>query len=289
MTGFGSARAKAGDVELEITIRSINSRYLDQRLHLPKEHLPFEKDIKDALTEFFARGCVDVTISRRPSSGHKKLRVQVQEDALKQWTQALQKISKQTGAKLNLEAQTLATLSEVIQLDHAMDFAAPEKAALLKVLKQAAKTCLEARIQEGKSLQKELLKLLKSLEDRLNEIESHSKSLQAGLQNRIEERVRRLSESHEVDSHRLAQEVVFYLDRSDIAEEITRLRTHIKNFLQLIKGQESQGKKMDFYTQELLREVNTIGSKSIQAELTAVVVDAKSLVEKIREQVQNIE
>ena len=144
-------------------------------------------------------------------------------------------------------------------------------------------------MREGKSLQKDLGKLLVGLEKLVKVISQLREEANAQLQERYETKIKARLKGTEIDATRLTQEIVIQLERADINEELSRLQEHIKNYRQLIMSMDAEGKKLDFYTQELLREVNTIGSKSQVAKITSAVVEAKTLIERLREQVQNVQ
>jgi uncharacterized protein (TIGR00255 family) len=163
-----------------------------------------------------------------------------------------------------------------------------EAAVATKALSKAATTCQAFRSREGANLRKELLSLVRALEGRLAAMEGWREEAVKSAQQRLKSRLATL-DAEQLDASRLALETALMIDKMDVHEEIVRLREHLKACKALIQGKDARGKKLDFYCQELLREVNTIGSKSQLASLTQAVVDAKSVIEKFREQVQNVE
>jgi len=177
----------------------------------------------------------------------------------------------------------------VLQVEEREEVSEAEKEAVFKLVSEAMMACDRERRREGQALEAELQRLCARLEDLVGRMEALKAEANADLERRYRERLQKLGFEGRVDDQRIAQEIVIQLDRADISEEMVRLREHVKAYRELLKSQEPQGKKLDFYAQELLREVNTIGSKSHIAKLTSLVVDAKTVVEKIREQVQNAE
>ena len=164
-----------------------------------------------------------------------------------------------------------------------------EKSEFLKLVAKATKLCAVERRREGKALENSLEKYLNDLQKLLARMESFIEGANRDMQKRFMERFAKSPFGEKVDAERLAQEVAVYLDRCDVSEEIERLREHLRHCRQLLKAPGATGKKLDFYSQELLREVNTIGSKSQLAPMTELVVESKGLIEKIKEQVQNVE
>lgn len=188
-----------------------------------------------------------------------------------------------------LHIETIARWPDVIKIDDGNDVPPIEKKALFQAFEKACKACDSERRREGKSLRKDMEDSLASLEKEVSHIQDLREEVNQTLWERFESKIKSKIANLEIDSARLSQEVVMQLEKSDINEELTRLREHTKNYRNLFSESGPQGKKLDFYTQELLREVNTIGSKSSVSKLTQSVVEAKALIERLREQVQNIE
>ncbi|MBO9666417.1 MAG: DUF1732 domain-containing protein, partial [Bdellovibrio sp.] len=158
-----------------------------------------------------------------------------------------------------------------------------------KAFADACNNCNKERVREGKALRKDLEKLLSSLDKQIKVISDLRNEANSQLQEKYETKIRARLKGNDIDPSRLSQEIVIQLEKADINEELSRLSEHIKNYRQLVGSQQAEGKKLDFYTQELLREVNTIGSKSQVAKITQSVVEAKTLIERLREQVQNVQ
>lgn len=307
MTGFGrsshrtvetpklSARAKskaAAEPEIDISIRSVNGRYLELRFHIPREYAGLESEFKSILSETFTRGTLDIYVNRK-ASGTQKLKVD--SELAKQWLDGYRQLAKDLKLDADISLETIARAPEVIVVSQSQDseVSEAEKKIARKVLRAAAEACDNERVREGKSLKAELTRLTSRLEKIAFTMENLKAEAGQELERRYRERLgeglKKFGAGQGVDDQRIAQEIVMQLDRGDIAEELTRLREHLKAYQQLLVATEPQGKKLDFYAQELLREVNTIGSKSHIARLTSLVVEAKTIVEKIREQVQNAE
>lgn len=279
--------AKVGLPEIEVAIRSVNGRYLETRLHIPREYGGLESDLKAVLSKVFSRGTLDIYVNRGRSVSTTDLTVNT-ELAMK-WLDGYRAL----GQALKLEAQPslelLTRIPDVLKIEEHSETSDAEKALLKSLVEKAAELCDRERIREGAALAAELDQLCLRLEALTSEMLTLREEANAELEKRLRDRLQKLGFTGVLDDHRMAQEVMMQVDRSDISEELTRLREHVKAYRALLLSHGSEGKKLDFYAQELLREVNTIGSKSQVARLTALVVEAKTIVEKIREQVQNVE
>lgn len=287
MTGYGFSQAKNRQLELDVHVKSVNGRFLEVRFHLPKEYAPFENDFRKAFAGW-SRGTVDVYVHRRPATETRLQSVAIREDHARHWSREIAVLAKK------LKVENDVTMSELLQLPYVLEHqergnVQPGEVALAqKQLALAIKACAKVRAAEGVGLKRELLAQLKALDtavDGMNDKREEAKKLLAA---RLKARLAPMDVEN-LDASRLALETALALDKMDLQEELVRLREHVRACGKLIQANAAQGKKLDFYCQELLREVNTIGSKSQLAALTEVVVQAKSVIEKFREQVQNIE
>jgi uncharacterized protein (TIGR00255 family) len=298
MTGFGislfspseSHSEKSGeDLHLEVIIRALNGRYLEMRFAMPAQYNAFETQMKSVVQEFFERGRIDITIKRKFGSRAVTHKTIVKTEMAKLWLESYKKLGAELGLSSEPNLEMISRLPEVIGIEEKMDVGSFEKKALLEVLKKALEACNGERDREGESLRVEFLKLLKELDQEVSTFERLRESANREIKKSMLEKIERMGFKDLQKEPRFAGEVALLIDKSDISEEITRLSEHIKNIRGLVMGAKSQGKKLDFYTQELLREINTIGSKSQVAKLTQSVVEAKAIVERMREQAQNVE
>lgn len=287
MTGFGVA--KTSPTYLEVSIRSVNGRFLEPRFHLPREFYSFESDLKKILEKYFRRGTVDIFVSKKNRSDQSSSRLQLNRDLAKQYHVALKGLAKELKLKVSSQVEVIAKMPEVLKIETSEEVSAKEKKMLIQTFTKACEACDQERLREGKSLQKDLEKMLDLLSVEVKDIQDHREDVNQVLKQKLEQKIQSRLQNIEIDPSRIAQEVVIQLEKSDINEELTRLQEHISNYQSLLKHADVQGKKLDFYTQELLREVNTIGSKSSLSKLTQKVVDAKTYIERLREQVQNVE
>lgn len=286
MTGFGAGQAQTKDVELDVTVKSLNGRFLELRCHLPREHAAFERDIKKILNQTLIRGTVDLYVSRRPR-GQSGAQLTVDQGAALRYIKAHRDLAKALNLKSEPQMADLVCQPEIISWRMGSVQTA-EKELLLKAVTQAVKACSEERRREGKAAEKHLQSLLAKMVQLVGKMNELSSQIREEMGRRLKDRMSRSSVSEKIESSRLNQELAMYLDRADVEEEIHRLREHLRQCQELLKGRAHPGKKLDFYTQELHREVNTIGSKSPLPELTQIVVEAKALIEQLKEQVQNI-
>ncbi|MCB0350825.1 MAG: YicC family protein [Bdellovibrionales bacterium] len=288
MTGYGEARQKAGTTEISVVVKAVNGRFLDPRFHLPKEYFQFEAMLKKHMGTIFHRGTVDVYIHRRCAAN---LDVELNIDVAKKWVAGYKILAKSLNVPFQSAniVERLSALPQIFEVRDRSSVQPAEKKVLLTLFRKAVASCEAERVREGRSLKIELSQILKALEKLVKKMEALRAEVNSGIDDRIKERLRRLGLEGSVDPARFAQELVIYLDKCDIAEEIARLREHILMCEKYLSVKEEQGKKMDFYSQELLREVNTIGSKANYAPITELVIQSKGLIEAFKEQVQNIE
>lgn len=293
MTGFGTFRMQNNEVSIEVSIRAVNGRFLETRFHLPRGYFPHEGDLKKKFGALVLRGTVDVYISRKIKSNVAQGRIVVNSKLAHEYFKAFKKLSNELQLKEPVRLDQVSRQPDVIQLEETDSISPAEHALLKKSFEAALKKFDFERSREGLALKKDLQKNLKELQKHILKIsrlrDDANKALLERFEAKVKSRLPKEVAGQAMDPQRISQEIVIQLEKADINEEITRLTEHIKNFEKLIDLTVVEGKKLDFYTQELLREVNTVGSKSQIAGITESVVDAKTLIERIREQVQNIE
>ena len=313
MTGYGHTNFSNKDFELDIQVKSVNGRFLDIRFHLPREYNSFENEIKKMVSSLFSRGTVDIYCARKIHAHAKQVALEINEDVAKLYVKSLKVLAKKLGLKDNLNLEMMIKLPELMTLNIQDKVSALEKEKLLGLIEKALHQCEQERLREAKALREDIRKNLVQLQVFISHGQKLREQVNLELAKKFEDRLKSLTQSlgnhpanaalhaainaststgsntSGIDPARILQEVIVQIDRSDINEEMSRLSEHVDAYLNLIADDKSNGKKMDFYAQELLREVNTIGSKSQVAKMTSLVVDAKSVIERIREQVQNIE
>lgn len=293
MTGFGNFRMQNNEVTIEVSIRAVNGRFLETRFHLPRVYFSIETELKKRFSQHIQRGTVDVYISRKLKSNVAGTRITVNPKLAQEYLKAFKRLSTELRLNENIRLEQIIRQPEVISVEDVDSLSNQEMSVLKKTFEAALKKFDAERVREGLALKKDLQKNLKDLQKHIHRVaklrDEANKLLQERFESKVKSRLPKEVAGQAMDPQRISQEIVIQLEKADINEEITRLTEHIKNFDKLVEGNSVEGKKLDFYTQELLREVNTIGSKSQVAGITEAVVEAKTLIERIREQVQNIE
>jgi uncharacterized protein (TIGR00255 family) len=289
MTGYGEASGEGPRWAIRASLKAVNHRFLDLQIRLPEEMRQLEGAVRDALTGGLARGRVEVRLDIRPVA-EREARVVCNRSVVAAAHAAVQPLIDQGLVERGLSAGDLLRLPEAfrVELDQA-EFEDEDRALLLSVVGEALAQLRASREAEGKSLGTHFddrLTGLSALVDRLVSLSAQAREeIQAGLRKRLADLLQGLA----VDEGRLAQEVALLVDRSDVSEELDRLRSHHEHFRAVMADPAPAGKRLDFLTQEIFRELNTLGSKCRHAEMTRAVLDAKVLCEQIREQVQNVE
>lgn len=288
MTGFGQAHVDSKTQRLDVHARSVNGRFLEIRLNLPREFWSLEPRLRRHIEKNFHRGTIEIHVHR--SSGGGIPRLILAEALAEQFLNQGQRLAKRLKISAELGLKDLLRLPEVVRLVGGVTrVSQAELRACERAVLTACQQLLVERSREGKSLGRELTRLVLKLKAGVSAMQKiHSGALQE-LMAKFRSKVR--SQQPELSAERLAQEVAFLIEKADIREELVRLHEHLDSFSSMLNSSSPSGlgKKSEFYVQELLREVNTIGSKSQSAKLTAQVVETKMFVEQLREQVQNLE
>ncbi len=289
MTAFSQASNTTDTITADVTIRSYNSRHLDIKLYTPESCQEFQENIKKIITRTHDRGRIEIRLSVQDEAKDQDL-FEVNEARVRSYVQALDKIRQGLNLSIDVSMDNILTVRDIIvplKKDQDTD-------KLWKVVEpciEAASINLNAmRKEEGENLYKDLLARIDYIEDRLKFVEKEADTIPIIYKQKLMEKISGLtSEVKGLDPVRIAQEAAIIADKSDVSEEIVRLYSHIKLFRDSLDSDSSQGRKLNFLIQEFNREFNTIGSKAGNAALSHMIVDLKSQLEKIREQVQNIE
>jgi len=288
MTGFGRAEGETTLGRVVVESRSVNHRYCDINTKLPKRLSFFENRIKEIIRSQVSRGRIDVSL-RLDTVGEEKVQLSVDLELAQQYYRVLQELREKLQLKDEVTLNLLAGTKDLITAKEESGDIEPYWQEILPILKQSFKNMDDMKRLEGESLTKDLQQRLEHIAQQLQIIKQQFPShLKANL-SRLHERLRSLLEGMEIDPSRFQQEVAFLAERTDITEEIVRAESHLAQFSSLLEGNEPVGRKMDFLLQEIHREVNTVSAKANDAEISQRVVEMKSELEKIREQVQNIE
>lgn len=288
MTGYGRGEWQADDKRIEAEIRSFNHRYLDVSIRLPRKLNPLEGQVRNLLKQRVSRGRLEVSVQLEDTSaGEQKLELDL--SLAKDIHSALGILQKTLNLPGEIRLETLANFRDLfVRKEKEVDLE-KEWASLQISLENALTSLDQMRQNEGLNLRNDFLDRLKTVEDLVQKIADQSPFSLKAARDRLAERVAELSGGLEVDPSRLAQEVAFLAERSDITEELVRLKSHLNQFREMLDRPEPMGRKMEFLLQEFNREANTIGSKANDAGISHLTVEIKSELEKMREQVQNVE
>lgn len=287
MTGFGRGEACDPKTKYLVEIKSVNHRFLEVKIRLPREVQHLEPELRAQIGKELTRGSVDVFINREYKPGAEDLALKLNLPLAKKYYLALEKISKSLNLKSDISAETVARFPEVLNVSVSTVDDSREFKLLEKALKRALENLVKMRKNEGSRLEKIMLVEINSLDKSKESLTPIREKIIDQYRERLTERIKKWELDGGLDPNRIAQEVAIYADRSDITEEIDRLGSHVEQFRQAIKSGGAVGRKCDFLIQELLREANTIGSKLPDGSTTKLI-DMKSSIEKLREQVQNI-
>lgn len=288
MTGFGRSKYETEGREYSVEIKSVNNRYSDINIKLPRSISFLEEKVKKTITNSISRGKVDVFINFTNNS-EKGKNIKINTELAKQYIEELRKLQEETQVIDNIGIMDICKMPEVLNLKTEDDDEEVLWQELLECLNNAITSFIFMRENEGTKIREDLEKRISCVKDKIEEISKISSGLVEEYVVKLEKRVNELLKTSVIDETRLAQEIVIYSDKCSVEEELTRLRSHISQFLNLLNETNPIGKKLDFLIQEMNRETNTIGSKANNLEITNLVVDIKTEIENIREQVQNIE
>ncbi len=288
MTGFGRGRDAAGEVEIVTEIRSVNHRFLDVSVRAPRIYAAFEPEIRKIVSQKVDRGKFDVIVNR--SGGRAGLMdVMVDQSLAEGYYRSLLQLKEKFGLHGDITLSDMLTLKEIIVPLEKEEGVEKEWPLVEKSLQQALGALDQMRKAEGLALWKDIETRLVAIRDMAGQIAPLVSQVTAAAKEKLEKRVQELTGGMELDQDRLLQEVAIMADRSDVTEELTRLESHVEQFLSSGSAGSPLGRKLDFLLQELHREVNTLGSKSASTDIESYVVSIKAELEKIREQTQNIE
>ena len=288
MTGFGRAEGETTLGKVVVESRSVNHRYCDINTKLPKRLSLFENRIKEIIRSQVSRGRIDVSL-RLDTVGEEKIQLSVDLELAQQYYRVLQDLREKLQLKDEITLNLLAGAKDLITAKEESGDIEPYWQEILPILKQSFKNMDDMKRLEGESLTKDLQERLEHIDQQLQIIKQQFPSHLKATLGRLHERLRSLLEGMEIDPSRFQQEIAFLAERTDITEEIVRAESHLAQFSSLLERNEPVGRKMDFLLQEIHREVNTVSAKANDAEISQRTVEMKSELEKIREQVQNIE
>ena len=288
MTGYGSAKGTVEGLEITVELKSVNNRYLDTSVRLPRSFLFAEEAIKAAVQSHISRGKVDVFVSVDTSAAG-DMTVKVNEPLLKGYIEAIRHISQEYSLENDMTAMSVSRFPDVLTVEK-KDLDAEAISAGISVIADEALRDFDAmRQREGAKLRDDVLSRLETIDRLVSTVEREAPKTVAEYRKRLEQKMQEVLGSTGIDENRILAEAAIFADHIAVDEETVRLRSHMSQLSTMINGSSPTGRKIDFLIQEFNREANTIGSKCQNSDIAHVVVDLKSEIEKIREQIQNIE
>lgn len=289
MTGFGHGEV-SNDKNQKVTVemKSVNHRYCDISLKLPKKLAMFEANIRNIMKEYASRGKIDIYVSYEDLS-ETAVSLHYNQAMAEEYMQVFKKMQEDFNIETKITAETLAKYPEVVTIEEVQQDEEVWWELLEAALRQAAEKFVETRTIEGANLKRDLLGKLDQMAADVAFIEERSPQIIAEYRSKLEEKVKEFLEDSTIEENRIAAEVTLYADKIAVDEEIVRLQSHISSMTDVLESDESIGRKLDFMAQEMNREANTILSKSSDVDLADHAIELKTNVEKVREQIQNIE
>ena len=287
MTGYGKSSLSINLREYQVEIRTVNHKYIDTNIKMPRIISYLEDDIRKMISSKIKRGKIDISINFENYSKEGN-DVRINTELAKMYIQNLKKLAEEENISSNIEVTDITRLPDVLVIKSNID-ENKIKEELLQAVDEATNQVIRMRENEGKKISEDIKSKISLIEGKIQEIFGLSTGLIEEYVVKLEARIKEILKTEEIDKSRLMQEVVIYADKCSVEEEITRMKSHISQLRNLIESNEPTGKKMDFLIQEMNRETNTIGSKANNLEITNRVVDIKTILEDIREQIQNIE
>jgi uncharacterized protein (TIGR00255 family) len=288
MTGYGQAIWQRGGRALTVEIKSVNQRFLEVKLNMPREYQPWEAELRTLVQAHVARGKVDIGFFRSGNTGTQVV-VEANAALAKAYVEAWRQLQRDLHLPGDIDLNTLQGRSELLRVVEQRNDPSGEMGAVRTTLRRALQAFNRDREREGRTLGRDMTARVHRLQQLQRHIAKRAAGLAPQLLERLRQRVATLLEGREIQEERLLQEVTLAVDRSDVTEELVRLASHLDALGSVLRSREPAGKKIDFLLQEVHREFNTIASKSIDLEITNATLEARSEIEKLREQVQNVE
>ena len=288
MTGYGRAVETVNGREFTVEIRSVNNRYLDCTVKLPRSFSFAEEAVKAAVKAAVSRGKVDVYISVR-SETEADVQVTLNKPVLEGYLAAMRQMVADYGVRDDISVSTLSRMSDIFVVDKPKADEDQLKADLLSVVDKALAAYDAMRVTEGLALENDLRSRANTILELVKQVEEQNPKTVSDYRKRLEEKMREVLENKSIDESRILTEAAIFADKVAVDEETVRLRSHLEQMDEMLRGNGGIGRKLDFLLQEMNREANTTGSKCTDVKVARIVVDIKAELEKIREQTQNIE
>lgn len=288
MTGFGRAEAVTKEWKITVELKSVNHRYLDLNIKMPRKLNLFEGQVRNLIKTYMQRGKVDIFITYEDYTAG-SVALKFNRDLAAEYLGYLKEMEQEFQLKNDISVTMLSRYPEVLTMEEQPVNEEKLWNCLEAPLKEACRRFVEAREREGEHLKKDLLAKLDGLDEKVSMVEKRSPEVVQAYREKLETKVHELLEDFQIDDNRIAAEVVLFSDKICNDEETVRLHSHIRGMKKILSEQEGIGRKLDFMAQEMNREANTILSKSSDIQISDIAIDLKTEIEKIREQIQNIE
>lgn len=288
MTGFGRCEVSEGDRKMTVEMKSVNHRYLDVNIKMPKKLNFFESAVRNLLKTYLQRGKVDLFITCEDLSEAKGA-LKYNRELAAEYLKYLNQMAEEFGLENDVKAGALSRYPEVLVMEEAEDNEEKLWKLLEQALKGACAQMVETRSKEGENLKRDLIDKLDEMLEHVAFIEERAPQIVAEYRKKLEDKVQELLSDAQIEESRLAAEVTIFADKICVDEELVRLRSHIEHTKAVLQEKDSVGRKLDFIAQEMNREANTILSKANDLEVSNRAIELKTGIEKVREQIQNIE
>ena len=288
MTGFGRCEAVTDECKISVEIKAVNHRYLDLSIKMPKKFNYFEAAMRTLLKDYIQRGKVDVFVTYEDYT-EEKVALKYNSSLAAEYVQSFEKMAEQFGIENDVKVSMLSRCPEVLTMEQEPEDEEHMWSLLEPVLKKAAENFVETRIREGENLKTDLIGKLDYMLTMVDFIEVHSPKVLEDYRKKLEDKVKEMLQTTTIDESRILTEVTIFADKICVDEETVRLRSHIEGMRKELLAGGSVGRKLDFIAQEMNRESNTILSKSNDLEISDHAIILKTEIEKVREQIQNIE
>lgn len=289
MTAYGRGEFCLGDTLIIAEIRSYNNRYRDIVLRIPKSFQFFEREIRSIISSKIKRGRIEASVQIENNGEDSQYSLELNVPLVKSYFKIFKQLAGEFGLNQEIRIESFCQMKDVILVkpqEMDLDKISP---GLQEVLAQTLSSLDEMRVREGEAIEADFEKRLNLLEQYIIEIEGHYPDLIEEYHTRLKDKIHHLLNDIAIDESRLAQEAAFFAEKSDITEEIVRIGSHLNQFREYLLVDDAVGRRLDFLVQEINREINTLGSKTANSSISRVVVEMKAELEKIREQIQNVE
>jgi uncharacterized protein (TIGR00255 family) len=289
MTGFGAGSADAPGAHVVVEVRGVNQRHLDVRIQGAREYAPWESELRERVRVCVERGRVDVTITRVPRPGQRRYDVHVRDDLARAYVAAARRLRTRLGLDGGIGVPELLALPDLLEVRERPPDVHRERPAVQRALAVALRAFARQRAREGRALQADMGRRIGAIDALVRRLRRDLPACERALAVRLRERAARVLAGADAEVSRRVLEVAQQIDRGDVTEEVVRLATHVQALRAALRARGGVGKRIEFLLQEVQRELNTTGAKLGDAQLVAEVLRAKEDVEKLREQVQNVE